>query len=183
MKLPETINVPNFINTRGLVFTLTEIGANSFDGLDNLKELQIPASVKTIKWSFYNCRHLQNIYVDNANTEFKSVDGVLFSKDGKHLIAYPNAHGTKAYHVPIGTKEIDHFAFKSNQDVEEIYLPEGLTGIGDNAFYRCEALRIVHLPDSIRKIGGSEGDAQIRFQFEYKSELFDYENAKMEINK
>ena len=178
LKLPETINV-----MQGLVFTLTEIGANSFDGLDNLKELCIPPTVKKMQWSFFNCRHLRNIHVDEANTAFKSVDGVVFSKDGKHLIVYPNAHGVKEYHVPSGTKEIDHFAFKTNQDIEEIYLPEGVTGIGNNAFYRCEALRIVHLPDSIRKIGDSAGDAQIRFQFEYKGELLDYENAKTKINK
>lgn len=41
----------------------------------------------------------------------------------------------------------------SAEKLEEVFLPEGLTGIGDYAFYGCRRLKIIHFPASLKNIG------------------------------
>lgn len=36
--------------------------------------------------------------------------------------------------------------------IESVILPEGVTDVGDFAFYRCEKLKTVTLPESVKKI-------------------------------
>lgn len=54
---------------------------------------------------------MKEYIVDEENQWFKSVDGVLFSKDGKRLIAYPCARGTETYEIPEGCEYGDAAAF------------------------------------------------------------------------
>ena len=49
------------------------------------------------------------------------------------------------------------------QEIYNLVLPEGLTSVGDMAFYECENLRIVLVPNSVTRIGD--------FAFAYCSEL------------
>ena len=91
---------------------LESIGDNAFIGCSSLKSVVIPNSVTSIgTMAFIECsvievtigsgvsyigedafssKSLENIYVDEENKEYKSIDGVLYSKDGKQLIRYPN---------------------------------------------------------------------------------------------
>ena len=58
------------------------------------------------------------------------------------LYAYPNNHG-KSYTVIDGTEEINKFAFKDCEMLEELFLPGSIKRIGINAFYRCVNLKVV----------------------------------------
>lgn len=40
------------------------------------------------------------------------------------------------------------------EEIEEVFLPEGLEGIGDYAFYRCLRLHTVHLPSTLKRLSG-----------------------------
>ena len=51
-------------------------------------------------------------------------------------------------------KEIDTVAFSGCESLTELILPEGLTKIGDGAFFECKSLCIT-LPKSIEFIGDS----------------------------
>lgn len=158
------------------VFWLEEIGFGSFDFQDRLKVLYVPPSVRTIKWCFYQCHNLSTIVVDENNLNYSSVDGVLYSKDHKQLVAYPNAHG-KEYSVVDGTVEVAHFAFKSCKGVEKIHLPESLHKIGNNAFYGCDSLKTVFLPDGIKHIGRAVGNSRYEFKYRYKGN--DYSHSEL----
>lgn len=41
----------------------------------------------------------------------------------------------------------------TNEDMEECVVPDGVTGIGDQAFSSCEKLTVVTLPNSVKSIG------------------------------
>jgi len=74
---------------------LTKIGDYAFYGCKNLEEITIPAAVSSIgKRVFSGCGRLERIVVKKGNPAYKSVDGVLFSKDGKRLIKYPEGRQT-----------------------------------------------------------------------------------------
>lgn len=55
--------------------------------------------------------HLKEFIVDPENKWFKSIDGVLFSKDGKRLVAYPVCKGTETYEIPEGCEYADSASF------------------------------------------------------------------------
>lgn len=56
--------------------------------------------------------YLENINVSPDNPVYKSIDGVLFSKDGKKLIWYPPTKNEgKSYTVPNSVKTIASRAF------------------------------------------------------------------------
>ena len=98
--------------------SVTSIGFSAFCGCSSLANIEIPTSVTCIEdWvfafcyslesieipdsvtsigssAFYLCSSLANIIVDTVNEYYKSVDGNLYSKDGKTLIQY--AIGKKA---------------------------------------------------------------------------------------
>lgn len=44
-------------------------------------------------------------------------------------------------------------AFAEREDLTEVVIAEGITGIGAGAFLACRGLRRVHFPDSLRVIG------------------------------
>ncbi len=43
--------------------------------------------------------------------------------------------------------------FLAGSDIEQLYLPEGITEIRNAAFYKCQLLTKIELPDTLEKIG------------------------------
>ena len=81
--------------------------------------------------AFYRCNNLTSIVVEEeGNANYKSTNGILYSKDGTTLIQYP-----------IGKKDTS------------FTIPDSVTTIGDYAFYNCESLTSVVIPDSVTTIG------------------------------
>ncbi len=54
--------------------------------------------------------------------------------------------------VPSNVKKIG-MAFMANKNIKEVILPEGVTEIGEYAFYQCSNLEEVVLPSSVKKLG------------------------------
>ena len=111
--------------------TITTISDMAFQNCSSLTSVVIPASVTSIATDvFVGCGSLTSIAVDENNKNYKSVDGNLYSKDGKTLIQYA-----------IGKKN------------EEFVIPAGVTSICENAFGDCESLASVVIPDSVTSVG------------------------------
>lgn len=90
--------------------------------------------------------------VPEDHPRYKSVDGVLFSKDGKTLLAYPNDRKAEHYDVPAGVERIGNGAFGSEY-LKTISLPIGLKSVGDYAFSGCTRLQSIALPLTVKEIG------------------------------
>ena len=132
---------------------ISSIGAHAFSYCFSLKKVELPASLTDIEGElFYGCNNLESIFVDYDNTKYLSVNGVLYTKDHKTIIAYPNAKG-KEYKIIEGTEHIENFAFKSCVDLEKLRLPKSIRVIGDNVFYGCDKLGNVVIPNGLEKIG------------------------------
>jgi len=66
-----------------------------------LKNVTIPSSVTTIEdYVFMSNPHLESIMVEEGNTEYQSVAGVLFSIDGTTIILFPEGKNTTVYTIP-----------------------------------------------------------------------------------
>ena len=119
---------------------------------------------------------LKNINVDTDNTDFASVNGVLFNKTLTQLEAYPAGKPATSYTVPASVVIIDDRSFISSgalktvlftpdseltslagsvfqtSGLTSINLPEGVTAIG-NAFNSAQNLTSVTIPASVTDIG------------------------------
>lgn len=156
---------------------VTGIGDSAFSNCHSFISITIPDSVVEIgKNPFPNCGYLKNIRVSPDSPALAVIDGVLFSKQDKRLVCYPNGLERNTYEIPKGIKIIGDSAFGSCENLVDItipdsvtkigniafgycmgltgvMLPEGITEIGDFAFYGCENLSSITLPDSVTKIG------------------------------
>ena len=97
--------------------------------------------------------------VAEDNPFLKSVDGAVFSKDGKTLIAYPNAATETHYTVPAGVTAIADHAFANNINLQSVSLPIGLKSIGSSAFYRCCSLISINIPLTVTELGANAFDS------------------------
>ena len=145
--------------------SLRSIGANAFANC-SLSKVEIPAGVTEVRSSsFMGCGNLKEINVDSENSTFGSENGVMFSKDMSTLVCCP-AGKSGEYRVPetvtsIGegafcysgvnpvivsanVKEICMNAFIGSQNLESIYLPNGLSEIMRRAFRDCVNLKDVY---------------------------------------
>lgn len=158
--------------------SVTSIGSDAFQYCKKLTRLEIPSSVKKIGlYTFSNCENLVSIEVDENNKFYKSIDGNLYSKNGKTLIQYALGKTDMNFDIPEGVTEIKDAAFRECELIRVVFsksvtkigenafenckrltsaiFPDGMTsiGIGSWAFSGCESLRNVEMPSNVKKIG------------------------------
>ncbi len=93
---------------------LKTIGSWAFYRCTSIKKIDIPATVTEIDPSaFAACSSLTAINVSDDNPNYKSVDGVLFNKDGTELLWCPK-RASDRYEVPSGVKRIATGAFSDS---------------------------------------------------------------------
>ena len=158
---------------------ITYIGGNAFAGCDELENFIIPESVTSILGeAFCNCNKLKSIYipdsvvsiaynafslcdslseinVGNNNPNYKSIDGVLFSKDLKELIQYPLGNKRSTYKIPNSVTVIDSYAFYECKSLSTVEIPNSVSTIGVGVFAGCSNLLDVTVPGSIADMENS----------------------------
>lgn len=90
--------------------------------------------------------------VPEGHPLYKAVNGVLYTKDGKTLLAYPNGRQNEHFDVPAGVKCIGRRAFE-DEELKTVSLPIGLEILEDGAFYRCPRLQSIALPLTVSHVG------------------------------
>ena len=101
-------------------------------------------SIGPIYTTFY-CRDLETITVSEDNEYYKSVDNVLFSKDGKELLKVACKAFSGTYNIPDGVVKINKMAFDRCPYIEKVVLPDSVEEIGEDAFYQCQSLKILDI--------------------------------------
>ena len=115
--------------------TVTKIGSSAFASCESLASITIPAAVTSIGTSaFENCRSLPAINVASANANYCSVDGVLFSKDRKQLLAYPAGKQNASYTIPSTVTLVSSCAFMGCASLTSVTIPDSVTKIGSYIF-------------------------------------------------
>jgi hypothetical protein len=146
----ETVNIPAVIDGSPVV----TIGAWAFDGCTSLTSISIPSSVTAIgNWAFWGCNSLTSISVDALNTRYSAANGILFSKDGKTLVRYPEGKVYSSYTIPSSVTAIGYAAFSGCNSLSSISIPSSVTTIGNWAFSGCNSLTSISIPSSVTAIG------------------------------
>lgn len=139
-----------------------KIEKDAFTDCTSLKEIEIPASVNQLLPSS-GCTALETILVSKANTQYSSLDGVLFNGKGTEIIWFPMGKQGD-YALPSTLTSIGDYAFKEcsitrfnfpesmteigqgtlmNSKVEEVSLPAQLKQIPTGTFQGCTRLKVV----------------------------------------
>ena len=128
------------------------VGKNAFRGCSSLTSVKVPDSVKAIgAGAFARCGSLAGFTVDGANSHYKSVDGLLLTKDGRTLVAVPA--GLKNVAIPAGVLSIGDKAFAGCNKLPKITIPDGVGRVGYKAFDGCSGLLSLAFPQSVTNIG------------------------------
>ena len=134
--------------------TLEIIGDGAFNWCNSFTSITIPKNVNSIGINaiktLYN---MQNIEVDPKNANYMSLDGNLYSKDGKTLILYASGKVDKTFVVPFSVVNIEDSAFYGSFNLENIEFSDNLENIGYRAFYGCTKFKNVIIPEGTISIG------------------------------
>lgn len=97
--------------------------------LTGLEEINLPASVDSIESNAFGGYNLQRISVAEGNQKYCDIDGVLFTKDKKTLMAWPMAKPQAHYDIPEGTELMASYAFISPTHLRSVRLPDSFQGV------------------------------------------------------
>ncbi len=132
---------------------VTSIEEKAFFNVYTLSSVIIPDSVINIDTNTFYCIDLTDIIVDENNEYYKSIDGVLFNKDGTRIIQYPQGKSQSEYKIPNSVIIIGDYAFSYCKNLMSIVIPDSVVNIGNNAFSDCFYLKNITIPDSVTNIG------------------------------
>lgn len=120
--------------------SLTSMFNAVFSGCTKLKSVQIPSTLVNLGTNspFIGCTSLTEINVCEENPNYKSINGVLYSKDGRKLIAFPC--GLADVTIAEGTETIGYQSFKGNPHITSVHFPASVSDIGQYAFSDCSSL-------------------------------------------
>ncbi|MBQ9556193.1 MAG: leucine-rich repeat protein [Muribaculaceae bacterium] len=157
---------------------LKTIGSQAMANIP-LNTITLPASLESIDGSALSCNtSLPAINVKAGSANYVSIDGVLFTLDGKKLVTFPAGKSITSYTVPNGTevicnnafdgptnlteitlprslREIQTAAFRSNTKIREMEIPTGVTRIASSAMDNCNTMNTVKLPSTLTYLGAN----------------------------
>lgn len=140
----ETVTLPD---------SLEFIDSWAFERCSRLKTINVPANVTRINGgAFAQNSSMTSITCDPANKNYVSVDGVLFTKDMKELVAYPGGI-QGGYTVPATVNHIGDAAFYGALGLDSVTILGNLDFIGFEAFAECSKLTDVAIRDGVNYVG------------------------------
>ncbi len=152
-----------FSGIENLVFpaSLKNVGEEAFKSCKNLAAVTLSDYIEELGTMFTNCTNIQSINVPETNTFMKTVDGVIFDSEMKLLQYYPVGKTDAEYAIPKGVEEIGLYAFNANGYITKVTIPATVKLVGEDAFYKCEALAEIVFEEA--DVANGEVEAELTF--------------------
>ena len=127
--------------------SVTNIGNEAFSGCKSLTKITIPSSVVNMNGNPF-LGWDGDLY--NESEGFIYEQQVLFNKDKTTLIAYRSKDTN--YSISNGVTHIGDYAFYYDESLTSINIPNGVTNIGSFAFDGCNSLTNINIPNNVTNI-------------------------------
>lgn len=139
-------------------YTVSGIGNSVFHGCQNIIELTIPESIKSIgEQVFVYCTGLTSVFYEGDLTSWCNIKF-------KDYYSNPMVYAAELYIdnellqgelvIPANINAIKDNAFAGYQKITSVIIPDGVTEIGAGAFNGCMNVADISIPDSVTSIGG-----------------------------
>lgn len=177
---------------------LEVIEDSAFEWCPTIEEVNIPSTVKSIgREVFHLCGNLKKLKVAEDNPYYCAVNNVLFDKEQKTLLCYPEGLKLVAYDMPNTVETIAKSAFYGNDSLQRMTLSSALKTVeehglaaldgvssfnfnrtkietlGDKALAENDSLTSITLPTTITSFGKSV------FASDSSLASFNYADGKM----
>ena len=127
------VTIPESVTYNGTTYSVTSIGYQAFCYCSGLTSVTIPNSVTSIGDAAFSGCSLTEVHI----SDIAAWCNIWFSSYSSNPLYY-------AGHLFLG-----------NEEVKNLVIPEGVTAIRANAFYKCSGLTSVTIPNSVTSIGES----------------------------
>ena len=149
----ETINIPSGVkliekdtfhgceklNDVTIPAGVTLIGNSAFKACKTFRNIEIPKGVTKIDYfAFEDCTQLETVGIPSTATNIRN-------------FAFRNCPKLKSFVFPSGTTQIQPGVLSGCKNLESVTIPEGVTKIFGSAFYGC-SLNSVKLPSTLQTI-------------------------------
>ncbi len=144
----EDVRLPATLNNRNVIGVVND----EFSG--NMKTLRMGANIINLENNpFLHCLKLENIIVDNENSRFASIDGVLYDKSKSILMAYPYAKICESFTVPNSVEVIGTYAMAGTKELGQVVLSDTIKSVEEYSFYDSSVCDTIILPKNLTSVG------------------------------
>lgn len=119
------------------------IGVSAFGGCKYLEYVKVDSEKVILNsYQFDGCTSLKDLEVSQDNNGLKTINGVLYSKNGQKLYMYAPGRTEEAFSVAEETKSIYGQAFRGNKFIKEVNIPSSVTEIEYGSFAGCSVKQV-----------------------------------------
>ena len=136
----EKVVLPSMYNGKNII----SLNSSAWKGLENqrIKTVVLPNDLRFFNNKEAVADSVESFEISEENSVFSTVDGVLYSKDGSVLIAYPKSKLGDSFALPATVTMISSKAFSGTLNLVTLTIGHKVT-ICDEAFYDCMKLQNV----------------------------------------
>ncbi len=148
------VRIPRIIEYLGSSYRVTSVAEKAFYQMPSIKSIVIPETVTSIgDRAFAYCSNVSNLYYDVPYSAEKDAKDI-FTEIGVDSETVNVTFGPHVGNVPDNIFKFNHSSFSSKHSKITAVVFEGeITSIGNSAFYYCDALKYITLPNSLDSIG------------------------------
>lgn len=133
---------------------LETVGSQAFHYCYALGSVSISDTVRSIAGdAFLCCFDFSKIILNSGNPYYSIEGGILYDKEKTRLLLCPPLAVSGSLTIPRSVKEIGECAFWQCDKITSIQLPDGLIKIEDEAFHFCQGMTEINIPDTVNSIG------------------------------
>ena len=136
----------------------SSINKNMFRDKRNIKSITIPASMEQLDFYhfFDGLENLEAINVANGNQYYKSIDGIVYDKDGREMLYCPRGKSGDLT-VPEGVEYIESGAWNSCNKLTTITFSTNLRDFNNYDFTEMASLTAINVPAENERYVSKDG--------------------------
>ena len=150
------------ITTLTIPSSVVKFNSSAFSSTDNIESVYYEGTVEdwcniTFSNFFANPMYYADyFYISDENNKWYEPTEIVIPDSVSDLsFRFMNFSSVVSFVIPEGVTVIGDSAFYGCDSIENIVIPEGVTVIGDSAFGNCTSLLSVSIPEGVTSIGKS----------------------------